>query len=130
MNILLLNVRPIKLQKCRLILKRFEGKRNINSVFLDSVKESEVDKGITQLNANKPNGYDNITSKVVRNIPSYIVKPLTHIFNFVTGIIPDALTTTTSFICMTIQAHTVLQKLGLGIKITTQGNRPFALRGM
>ena len=30
--------------------------------------------------------------------------------------------TTTSFICMTIQAHTVLQKLFLGIKITTQGN--------
>ena len=29
---------------------------------------------------------------------------------------------TTSFICMTIQAHTVLQKLCLGIKITTQGN--------
>ena len=25
-------------------------------------------------------------------------------------------------ICMTIQAHTVLQKLFLGIKITTQGN--------
>ena len=31
-------------------------------------------------------------------------------------------TTTKSFICMTIQAHTVLQKLFLGIKITTQGN--------
>ena len=31
-------------------------------------------------------------------------------------------TTTTSFICMTIQAHTVLQKLCLGVKITTQGN--------
>ena len=30
--------------------------------------------------------------------------------------------TTTSFICMTIQAHTVLQKLLLGIKITSQGN--------
>ena len=29
---------------------------------------------------------------------------------------------TTSFICMTIQAHTVLQKVCLGIKITTQGN--------
>ena len=29
---------------------------------------------------------------------------------------------TTSFICMTIQTHTVLQKLCLGIKITTQGN--------
>ena len=71
----------------------FEGKRNIDSLFLDPFKESEVDKGITQLNANKSNGYDDITSKVVRNIPSYIVKPLTHIFNvsFVTGIIPDAL---------------------------------------
>ena len=32
------------------------------------------------------------------------------------------LPTTTSFICMTIQAHTVLQKLCLGVKITTQGN--------
>ena len=31
-------------------------------------------------------------------------------------------TTTTSFICKTIQTHTVLQKLCLGIKITTQGN--------
>ena len=31
-------------------------------------------------------------------------------------------TTTTSFICMTIEAHTVVQKLCLGIKITTQGN--------
>ena len=31
-------------------------------------------------------------------------------------------TTTTSFICMTIQTHAVLQKLCLGIKITTQGN--------
>ena len=30
--------------------------------------------------------------------------------------------TTTSFICMTTQTHTVLQKLCLGIKITTQGN--------
>ena len=26
------------------------------------------------------------------------------------------------FICMTIQAHTVLQKLSLGIKITSRGN--------
>ena len=32
------------------------------------------------------------------------------------------LPTTTSFIYMTIQAHTVLQKLFLGIKITTQSN--------
>ena len=31
-------------------------------------------------------------------------------------------TTTIRYICMTIQAHTVLQKLFLGIKITTQGN--------
>ena len=31
-------------------------------------------------------------------------------------------TTTTSFICKTIQTHAVLQKLCLGIKITTQGN--------
>ena len=31
-------------------------------------------------------------------------------------------TTTTSFICVTIQTHTVLKKLCLGIKITTQGN--------
>ena len=31
-------------------------------------------------------------------------------------------TTTTTFICMTIQTHAVLQKLCLGIKITTQGN--------
>ena len=31
-------------------------------------------------------------------------------------------TTTTSLIYMTIQAHTVLQKIFLGIKITTQGN--------
>ena len=31
-----------------------------------------------------------------------------------------ATTTTTSFICITIQAHTVLQKLCLGIKITTR----------
>ena len=31
-------------------------------------------------------------------------------------------TTTMSFICMTIQTHAVLQKLCLGIKITTQGN--------
>ena len=31
-------------------------------------------------------------------------------------------TTTMRFICMTIQTHTVLQKLCLGIKITTQGN--------
>jgi len=30
--------------------------------------------------------------------------------------------TTTSFIYMTIQTHTVLQKRCLGIKITTQGN--------
>ena len=30
--------------------------------------------------------------------------------------------TTMSIICMTIQTHTVLQKLCLGIKITTQGN--------
>ena len=29
---------------------------------------------------------------------------------------------TTSFICMTIRAHTVLQKLFLGIKIRTHGN--------
>ena len=32
------------------------------------------------------------------------------------------LPTTTSFICMTTQAHTVLQKLCLGVTITTQGN--------
>ena len=32
------------------------------------------------------------------------------------------LPTTTSFICMTIQAHTVLQKPCLGVTITTQGN--------
>ena len=34
----------------------------------------------------------------------------------------ELLTTTTGFICMTIEAHTLLQKLFLGIKITTQGN--------
>ena len=31
-------------------------------------------------------------------------------------------TTTTSFICITIQIHTVLQKLCLGIEITIQGS--------
>ena len=35
---------------------------------------------------------------------------------------PNIATATTSFICMTIQTHTVLQKLCLGIKITTQDN--------
>ena len=42
-------------------------------------------------------------------------------FSIMVVIIP-LVATTTSFICMTIQAHTVLQKLCLGIKITTQGN--------
>lgn len=63
----------------------------INSIVLDPVTESEIDKEIKELNANKSSGHDDIAPKVVKKISEYIVKPLTHIFNLsiVTGKIPE-----------------------------------------
>ena len=41
----------------------------------------------------------------------------------------EPILTTTSFICMTIQAHTVLQKLSLGIKMRPRRYREKFPRG-
>ena len=71
--------------------KSYLKQKCIVSFFLDPVMEKEVSNEIGHLNKNKSNGHDDISPKVVKDIATYIVKPLTHIFNlsFLTGIIPD-----------------------------------------
>ena len=67
--------------------------------------------------------YGCITALLSRSLKSQWFSGLHRVSNFtqvsVTIKAQATTTTTTSFICMTIQTHTVLQKLCLGIKITT-----------
>ena len=73
--------------------RTFLKQRCSASVFLDPVTDDEVLNEIKQFNANKSSGHDDSSPKVVKAISSYVVKPLTHIFNlsFLTGKISDAL---------------------------------------
>ena len=73
--------------------RRFLEQRCPASVFLDPASDDEVLNEITQFNVNKSSGHGDISPKVIKAIYSYIVKPLTQIFNlsFLTGKLPDAL---------------------------------------
>ena len=62
-------------------------------MFLDAILENKVLNDIKLLNASIASGLDDVSPKVVKTIANYIVKPITHIFNwsFLTGIILNAL---------------------------------------
>ena len=53
---------------------------NMNSIFLASTDELEVSKIIKNLKISSP-GWDNVSSKVVKNAYQYFVRPLVHILN-------------------------------------------------
>ena len=73
--------------------RTFLKQRCSASVFLDLVTDDEVLNDIEQFHANKYSGHDDSSPKVVKAISSYVVKPLTRMFNlsFLTGKISDAL---------------------------------------
>lgn len=79
--------------KCDEILE----KRNINckNIFLKPITEEEIIKNLDRLKNNSSPGIDNISTKTLKAIKYYIVKPLCHIFNLsiVNGIFPDQLKT-------------------------------------
>ena len=62
-----------------------------NSIFLEPITQSEVEKELMKLNPNKSSGLDDLSPRVIREIGALISKPLTHIFNqsITTGIIPN-----------------------------------------
>ena len=82
-----------KIRKSKMSYTKFLTKRYINSFFIDPVTEKEVEGEISKLKVDKSCGYDEIPAKIVRNIPSFITKPLTHIFNqsLLSGVIPEQL---------------------------------------
>ena len=62
-------------------------------MFLNPVIEEEVKNEIDKLDMNKAPGFDGITPNIIKHVASYIVKPLTDIYNksFLHGIVPDKL---------------------------------------
>ena len=62
-----------------------------NSIFLEPITQSEVERELMKLNPNKSSGLDDLSPRVIREIGALISKPLTHIFNqsITTGIIPN-----------------------------------------
>ena len=71
----------------------FLGERTVNSIFLDAITEKEVEIEIGNLNGNKSCGHHEIPPKLVKEISTPILKPLTHIYNqsLLTGVIPNEL---------------------------------------
>lgn len=65
----------------------------LNPFFLDAVTQKELEIETSQLKENKSCGYDGIPPKVVWKISTFIVHPLTYIFNksFQSGMIPEQL---------------------------------------
>ena len=65
--------------------------KNLNSIFLRTIEEHEVENEIKNLNPNKIPGFDGYSANILKNIYQSISKPLTHIYNqtFIMGIVPD-----------------------------------------
>ena len=66
---------------------------NSNSLFMTPCSEKEVSELIQKLPAKSSSGYDNISNVLLKEIGSYIVSPLTVIFNesLMMGIFPDVM---------------------------------------
>lgn len=64
---------------------------NTNSIFIEPVKEHELLKVVATFKGKYSTDYNDINMKLVKDIISYIVKPLTYIFNlsFQSRIFPD-----------------------------------------
>lgn len=73
--------------------KKFQSKRNINSIYMCPTDEPEVEKLIKQLKSNKAPGLDNIGANTLKESVGYIVKPLTYLINksLENGIFPESL---------------------------------------
>ena len=66
---------------------------NIHSMFLEPVAPSDVISATQQLKPKLSQGYDGISTKLLKETISYILQPITHIINrsFDTGIVPQDL---------------------------------------
>jgi len=64
-----------------------------NSMFCSPISPEEIIKIICKFPNNKAPGIDNIKSKILKEISSYIVDPFVYIFDmsFMMGIVPDLL---------------------------------------
>ena len=65
----------------------------VESMFIEPVTENELLNEIINLNENKSAGQDEINAKMIKEINSEILKPLTYVYNltFLTGKIPKFL---------------------------------------
>lgn len=64
-----------------------------DSLFMDPTDEQEIQQSIKTINNNSASGYDNISSKTLKQVSNLIAKPLAHIFNkcFTQGVFPEQL---------------------------------------
>ena len=68
-------------------------KQTFSSIRLNNTTTHEVDKIIHSLKCMDSYGYDEVSTRILKNSAPYILSPLTHIFNKIlsTGIFPDRL---------------------------------------
>jgi hypothetical protein len=78
-----------KIPKSNITPQRYLNTRVTESIFLNPVEISEVNKIITNLKNSSP-GWDGIGARIVKEVKSYLMTPLLHIFNrsFYTGVFP------------------------------------------
>ena len=74
-----------------LTLKKYCSHTCKNSMFCSPVSAEEIMKIICKFSNNKAPGRDNIKSKILKEISSFIVDPLVYIFgmSFTMGIVPN-----------------------------------------
>ena len=62
-----------------------------NSIFIEPVSHSDVLNSVNKLKSKASCGYDNVSTKLLKESIQYIIEPLTHIINrsFDTGIVPN-----------------------------------------
>jgi hypothetical protein len=63
------------------------------TIFINPVSETEVEKVVKNLKGNGSSGFDNVTDSIVKKCVQFIKKPLADICNasFALGIFPDIL---------------------------------------
>ena len=63
--------------------------RNMHSMFIENINELEIKKIVMDLKESAV-GWDDLSAKVIKKCTSYILYPLTHVFNmsFVSGVFP------------------------------------------
>jgi len=78
---------------CKRICALLEKKKKKNIMFCSPVSAEEIIKIICKFPNNKASGRDNIKSKILKEISSFIVDPLAYIFDmsFMMGIVPNLL---------------------------------------